>query len=45
MDIQWAVSDAFTLYGGLALQEAKLAEISARRWTPTVTRSTRRTAL
>ena len=26
VDLQWAVSEAFTLYGGLALQEAKLAE-------------------
>jgi iron complex outermembrane receptor protein len=26
MDIQWAATDSFTLYGGLALQEAKLAE-------------------
>ena len=26
VDLQWAVSEGFTLYGGLALQEAKLAE-------------------
>jgi outer membrane receptor protein involved in Fe transport len=26
MDIQWAATDSFTLYGGIALQEAELAE-------------------
>jgi iron complex outermembrane recepter protein len=26
MDVQWAATDAFTLYGGLALQEAELGE-------------------
>ena len=26
MDVQWAVTDAFTLYGGLALQKAELGE-------------------
>ncbi len=26
MDVQWAVTDAFTLYGGLAVQKAELGE-------------------
>ena len=39
VDLQWAASDSFTLYGGLALQKAELAKTSASCWIPTASRS------
>jgi iron complex outermembrane recepter protein len=44
MDVQWAATDAFTIYGGLALQEAELGEDFCKLIDPTTGDPYRRAA-